>query len=111
MGVRRQSVNRWNGRLAKSGCAALRRAGRAGRKSQLQPADLRRVETGLESGPRALGYLTNLWTARRVLDLIEGYCGVRYTTVHAWRILGQLGWSWQQPSWRRHEEGKATRMR
>jgi len=32
-----------------------------------------------------------------VVELIEQVCGVRYTTVHAWRILRQLKWSCQRP--------------
>jgi len=97
VGVHRQSVNRWNRQLAASGPAAWRSAGRAGRKPQLEPADRRRIEAGLKQGPEALGYVTGLWTTRRVVELIEQVCGVRYTTVHAWRILRQLRWSCQRP--------------
>jgi transposase len=111
IGVHRQSVNRWNRQLAESGPAALKAAGRAGRKSQLEPSDLRRVEAGLKSGPRALGDENAMWTTRRAVELIEVLCGVKYTTVHAWRILRQLGWSWQRPSWRPPEQGKATLIR
>lgn len=107
VGVHRQSVNRWNRQLAESGSAALKGAGRAGRKSQLEPSDLRRVEAGLKSGPRALGYENEMWTTRQVVELIEVRCGVNYTTVHAWRILGQLGWSWKRPLWRPPQRGKA----
>ena len=111
IGVHRQSVNRWNRQLAESGHAALKGPGRVGRKPQMEPSDLRRLEAGLESGPRALGYENERWTTRRVAELIEVLCGVRYTTVHAWRILRQLGWSWQRPSWRPPEQGKATLTR
>jgi transposase len=105
VGVHRQSVNRWNRQLADSSPATSRRAGR---KSQLDPFDLRRVAAALESGPRASGYPTNGWTLRRVAELIEVLCGVRYTTVQAWRILRQLGWSWQRRLWCPPERGKAA---
>ena len=108
VGVHRQSVNRWNRQLADSSPATLRRAGR---KSQLEPSDLRRVAAALESGPRASGYPTNMWTVRGVAELIEVLCGVRYTTVHTWRILRQLGWSWQRPLWCPPEQGKAALIR
>jgi len=97
VGVHRQSVNRWSRQLATWGPSAWRSAGRAGRKPQREPSDLRRIEAGLKQGPEALGYATGLWTTRRVVALIEQVCGVRYTTVHAWRILRQLRWSWQRP--------------
>jgi len=108
VGVHRQSVNRWRRQLAESGSAALRRAGRAGRKPQLQASDLHRIEAGLKRGPEALGYATSLWTTRRVVELIEQVSGVRYTTVHAWRILRQLRWSCQRPVGRALERDEAA---
>lgn len=97
VGVHRQSVNRWAQQLAVGGREALRKAGRAGRKPRLSEADRRRIIAGLKQGPEALGYETGLWTSWRVADLIERECGVRYTTVHVWRILRELGWSCQRP--------------
>src|SRR5215470_19855300 len=93
VGVHRQSVNRWAKQLAKGGRPALKRAARAGRPPQLSAAELQRIEQGLKRGPEALGYRTSLWTAWRVADLIERECGVKYSTVHAWRVLRALGWS------------------
>jgi len=97
VGVHRQSVSRWARQLAEGGRASLKKAGRAGRKPRLSPADLRRVERGLKRGPEALGYGTGLWTARRVAKLIEQECGVQYHPGHVWRILRDLGWSVQRP--------------
>ena len=97
VGVHRQSVNRWAQQLAEGGRQALRKSGRAGRKPRLSTADRQRIVEGLQRGPEALGYETGLWTSWRVADLIERECGVRYTTVHVWRILRELGWSCQQP--------------
>ena len=42
--VHRQSVSRWATQLERGGRPALKKAGRAGRKPRLTPADLRRVE-------------------------------------------------------------------
>ncbi len=106
--VHRQSVNRWKRQLAESGPSALRRAGRAGRKPHLAESDLRRIEAGLKGGPEALGYANGLWTARRVVDLIEQECGVQYSTVHVWRLLRQLGWSCQRPVGRALERDEAA---
>jgi len=68
VGVHRQSVSRWRKAEGRAGWKA---AGRAGRKPRLSPADLQRLERGLKQGPQALGYATQLWTARRVVELIE----------------------------------------
>jgi transposase len=98
VGVHRQSVVRWAKQKQKGGAGALKKAGRAGRKPRLSDADRKRIVEGLQRGPEALGYDTSLWTSQRVADLIEQECGVQYSTVHVWRILGALGWSCQRPT-------------
>ncbi len=106
VGVHRQSVNRWAQQLAKAGRSALKRAPRTGRPAQLSAADRKRIEQGLKRGPQALGYRTGLWTAWRVADLIERECGVKYSTVQAWRVLRALGWSPQRPAGRALERNE-----
>jgi len=98
VGAHRQSVNRWAQQVRKGGRQALRRSPRTGRPPQLSAADLRRIEQGLKRGPEALGYETSLWTAWRVADLIERECGVKFSAVHAWRVLRTLGWTPQRPA-------------
>ena len=108
VGVHRQSVNRWAQQLAQGGRSALERAARTGRPPQLSAADCQRIEQGLKRGPEALGYRTSLWTAWRVADLIERECGVKYSTVHAWRVLRALGWTPQRPAGRALERNEAA---
>ncbi len=108
VGVHRQSVNRWAQQLAKGGRSSLKRAARTGRPPQLSAADRKRIKQGLESGPEALGYRTGLWTAWRVADLIERECGVKYSTVHAWRVLRSLGWTPQRPAGRALERNETS---
>jgi transposase len=93
----RQSVSQWARLLEQGGRRALKKAGRAGRKSRLSSEDLRRIERALKRGPQALGYETSLWTSWRVTHLIEHECGVKYDPSQAWRILRQMGWSCQRP--------------
>jgi transposase len=100
VGVHRQSVNRWGRQLDQGGRAALKRAPSAGRPGRLSSVDRQRIVQGLKRGPQALGYTTNLWTAWRVADLIERESGVKYSTVHAWRLLRALGWTPQRPAGR-----------
>ena len=106
VGVHRQSVNRWAQQLANGGRGALKRAPRTGRPPQLSAMDRKRIEQGLKRGPEALGYRTALWTAWRVADLIERECGVKYSTVQAWRVLRSLGWSPQRPAGRALERNE-----
>jgi transposase len=98
LGVHRQTVHRWAKRFDSEGRAALKKAGRAGRKPRLSAAEWQGIEQGLKRGPEVLGYDTSLWTSPRVADLIEHQCGIRYHPGHVWKILRQMGWSCQRPA-------------
>ena len=100
VGVHRQSVSRWARQLEREGRSGLKGAGRAGRKPRLGARDRARIAQGLKRGPEHLGYDTGLWTAARVAHLIEQECGVQYHPGHVWRLLRQLGWSYQRPTGR-----------
>lgn len=108
VGVHRQSVNRWAKQIEEQGREGLKKAGRAGRKSRLSEADLKRIERGLKRGPQALGYETNLWTLERVAELIERDCGVKYHPGHVGWLLGKLGWSCQRPTGRALQRDEAA---
>jgi transposase len=103
VGVARQSVSRWAQQYQQEGRAALKHAGRAGRKPLLSEPDRRRLAQMLLRGPQALGYETPLWTCPRVAHLIEQQFGVRYHQGHVWKVLIGLGWSPQRPTGRARE--------
>lgn len=96
--VSRQSVSRWYRQWRQGGVAALRGAGRAGRKPRLEQTDLRRVEAALHQGAQAHGFDTDLWTLPRVAIVIERVTGVRYHSGHVWKVLRGLGWTLQRPA-------------
>ena len=98
VGVHRQSVSRCDNQLAEGGTASLKKAGRAGRKPRLSPADLRRVGTWAEAWSGSAGL------RHRAVDGPLGgkadRAGVRglLHSGHVWRILRDLGWSVQRPT-------------
>jgi transposase len=108
VGVHRQTVHRWARRVETQGRAALKKAGRAGRKPRLNAAGFRRIRLGLKRGPEALGYETSLWTAPRVAELIQRECGIEYHPGHVWKILRQMGWSCQRPAGRALERDETA---
>ena len=108
LGVHRQTVHRWSKQVEQEGRAALKKAGRAGRKPRLGTAELQRIGQELKRGPEVLGYETGLWTAPRVADLIERECGIRYHPGHVWKILRQMGWSCQRPVGRALERNEPS---
>jgi len=96
--VSRQSVSRWFEQWRQGGLRALKRSPSTGRPARQSPAELRQVERALLRGARAQGYPTELWTLRRVAEVIERTTGVAYHQGHVWRLLRSLGWSRQKPT-------------
>lgn len=99
-GVSFESANRWYKAWQNGGTSALKKAGRAGRKPTLDSFALLRIQERLERGPESLGYVTQIWTTKRVAELIEQECGKKFHPGHVWKILRQMGWSCQRPTGR-----------
>jgi len=97
VGAPRQTVYRWREVLEASGIDALREMSKGGRPAQLGAGELSRLYVMLLEGATAHGFATPLWTLKRVRQLIEREFDVRYSEVHVWRLLGQLGLSSQKP--------------
>src|SRR5208282_2419994 len=91
LGVRRQSVGEWAKKIRRGGMWALK-AGRLGRPRKLHAEQVKRVEKQLERGPQ--GMRQRKWTVRRVGELIERECRVRYCEAGAWGVLRGMGWRW-----------------
>ncbi len=108
VGVHRQSVSRWTRELAQSGVRGLRKAKHSGRPPKLSAAQLGDLERALKRGPEAFGFVSGLWTAGRVRELIEYRTGVRYHEAHVWRILRKLNWTCQRPRGRALERDEAA---
>src|SRR3954467_11627233 len=79
--VSRESVRRWANRMAQEGAAAaLRKAGRAGRKPRLSEKQLQQLEARLREGAEKAGFSNGLWTLERVAGVIReqfGGCPLR----------------------------------
>src|SRR5437762_1457354 len=109
LGVSHQVVSEWRKAWRQGGRAALRGAGRAGRRPRLSHAQLANVKKTLLRGAEASGYLTDVWTLPRVAEVIERLTGVAYHPGHVWYILrDQLRWSWQRPARRAVERDEAA---
>ncbi|MCI4368564.1 MAG: winged helix-turn-helix domain-containing protein [Thermoplasmata archaeon] len=61
----------------------------------------------LTRGARAYGYLTDLWTLRRVAEVMRKEYGVEYTLSGVWRVLRALAFSAQVPLTRAFERDVA----
>lgn len=108
VGAPRQTVYRWRAVLEAGGIDALRQMSKGGRPAQLGAAELSRLYVAMLEGAEAHGFATPLWTLKRVRLWIEREFGVRYSEVHIWRLLGQLGLSNQKPDRRALERDAAA---
>ena len=111
LGVHRQSTSRWQLDWRRGGSAALKKAGRAGRKPRLSDQQLAALEAALKAGPQAHGFATALWTTQRMAQLIRQRWNIRYHPDHMCRLLQKLGWSCQRPTTRARQRNEAAIQR
>lgn len=103
IGCSASSVFLWRAVVRKRGAQGLKAKpvpGRPSRLTQWQKQALARI---LVMGALRCGYSTDLWTTRRVAEVIEKRFGIDYHPNHLWRILNALGWSCQKPQTRARE--------
>lgn len=105
------SVVRWWQSYRREGKQGLQAKAVPGRPPQLRTQEKKALEKVLLRGPLAAGYSTDVWTLRRIGEVIRRRFGVQYHPGHVWKLLrNDLGWSCQKPARRaseRDEEGIA----
>lgn len=101
------SVVRWSQAYRRNGRQGLRSQPNPGRPPRLTAAQMARLERLLCDGAQQAGYATDLWTLRRVADLIEKRFGIHYGLTGARRLLlRRLRWTWQKPERRAIERNE-----
>jgi transposase len=109
LGVCHQIVSDWRAAWRRSGRDGLRAAGRAGRLPKLNRDQLAQVEIELAKGAEANGYPNEVWTLKRVAEVIQRVTGVSHHPARVWYILRRgLNWSWQRPARRATERNDAA---
>ena len=111
VGASESSVRRWRRAVEKGGLEALRAKPHPGRKPRLDVKQKRQLIEILLSGPRKAGYLTDLWTCRRVAEVIAKKFQVKYHPDHVGKMLHDLGWTCQKPEQRAREADDAAIQR
>jgi transposase len=106
--VSRMSANRWRRALEAGGRQALASKGAGGAKCKLSAAQLAGLETVLDAGPAACGYVDQCWTLARVADLVRQRFRVEYTLAGIDVLLHRIGWSVQVPARRAAERDEAA---
>lgn len=101
------SVYQWKDQCRKGGTAALKAKPVPGRPPKLRTPQQQILVQRLVEGPLRHGYATDLWTERRVAEVIAKRFGVRHHSNHMWRLRVGFGWSCQKPQKRARERNDA----
>ena len=103
IGTSRASVTRWRQAYEQGGEAGLAAKQHPGKPRRLRAKQRVRLAKLLLRGARKHGYSTDLWTLRRVAEVIAINFGVDYHPGHVWYVLRSMGWSCQKPERRARE--------
>ena len=108
VGADLSSVKRWKRAVAGGGPKALAAKPNRGRSPKLSPAQRQELAAIVRAGPLVVGFRTNLWTCRRVAEVIRQRFGVVYHPDHVGRVLHALGFTQQKPQRRASERDEAA---
>ena len=98
-------------RAQEGGEEALQRKKAPGAKPRLDPEQKEELLAKLEQGAEAFGFEGDVWTAKRIAQMIRKEFGISYHHDYIGPLLRGLGWSFQKPVVRatqRDEEAIAT---
>lgn len=97
VGCRPPSVLRWRNEWRRGGEESLRPKPTPGRPPRLKDRQKNQLVALLLKGPLSNGYRNDLWTTRRIVQVIERRMGIHYHYNHVGKLLHRLGWSHQKP--------------
>jgi len=107
LGVSVTAVVGWK-KKAKKGDDGLKAIPHPGRPRLLSKAGHRKLDRLLRKGAKSHGWSNELWTAKRVRDVIRREFGIAYHPEHVRHILKErLGWTSQKPERRARERDEA----
>lgn len=101
-----RSVRRWLAAFRRHGSAGLAAQPARGRPPKLSPAQEKIVRRWLADNPTEHGFATELWSAPRLVQLIEQEWGISFHPDALTRWLRQRGFTPQKPR-RSHRERDA----
>jgi transposase len=98
LGVTERTVCRWLTAFRAHGADGLKAKPNAGPAPYLTPAQERQVLGWLLQKPSAFGFASELWTSRRLAQLIDQRFGVRYNANYLCAWLAERGFTPQKPT-------------
>lgn len=98
LGLHPVTVAKWVARHRADGDDALAAKPTPGRPRFLSPTQEHQVKNWLTQKPTAHGFRTDLWSARRIVELIRQHFGVTFHPGSMRRWLTERGYSPQRPA-------------
>ena len=103
VGVTPGAISQWKKRYERDGPQALEARPHPGPTPRLTAKQCDQLARLLLKGPSWHGYPTELWTLRRVAEVIRKRFDVEYDLSAVWRVLQRMEWSCQKPERRARE--------
>jgi transposase len=97
------SVVRWYQAYRKKGRSGLKARPNTGRPPLLLERQKKSLVQILVKGPLEAGYSTDLWTLKRIGQVVRKNFRVNYCVSNLWNLMERLGWSCQKPQKRAKE--------
>lgn len=113
LGVTQGTVSRWLKQARQGGMQALRRRPAPGPTPKLTHEQRAQLPELLKKGAQYFGFVGEVWTGKRVTQVIHNHFGVRYHPEYIPRFLRSIGWSLQKPARRamQRDEDKVERWK
>ena len=109
LGVTSGAVSQWLTRARADGVEeGLRAHPASGRPPKLTPEQCAQLPALLDRGAEASGFRGQVWTCKRVGEVIRRTFGVTYDPSHVGRLLHTLGYSVQRPVARATQRDEAA---
>ncbi len=108
LGVSKGAVSQWLKRGRTHGVEALRRHPAPGPQPKLSAEQVAQLPEVLARGAEAFGYRGQVWTTKRVAEVIKRVFGVSYHPAHCSRILRAIKHSVQKPIQRATQRDEAA---
>jgi transposase len=108
LGVTQGVVSKWLARAINDTPSALADRPKSGRPPTLQPDQLAQLVQLLTQGAQAHGFLGDVWTRRRVAQLIKEKFAVSFHVTHVGRLLKLIDWTPQKPIIRATQRDEAA---
>ena len=102
------SVARWTKMFGEGGDDALDPIPGPGSKGRMTDEDRAKLRAFVQLGARVHGFSTEMWTLRRLREVIERELGIRYSISQTHTVMHRIGFSPQKAVRRAREQDEAA---